>query len=111
MQSVEVQKTVGDNWRDIIDPNFYTRAGWPSDWVNTMHRSHQTESGAVLGVWHAEFLEQVCKALEIPEDRYETNEGLYKKCKAMALQIWLEFYKEEEFRGRKEKQEADSKNV
>ena len=110
MRSAEVQKTVGDNWRDVVDPNFYSKAGWPSEWVDQMNRTHQTEHGAVIGVWHAEFLEALCKLMEVPESSYETGEGLYKKCKNMALQIWLEFYKEEEIRG-KQKEKVNSKNV
>lgn len=101
MQATEAQKTVGDNWRDIVDPRFYTEAGWPSDFIDPLAKNHQVNEGDVFGVWHAEFLQELCKVLGVDESKYKPKEGWYSQCKAMALAIWIAFYEEEEKRGKK----------
>jgi hypothetical protein len=73
MQATEAQRTVGDNWREIIDPSFYTKA---------------------------EFLEALCESMEVDQNQYKSKEGAYSQCKAMALAVWLAFYEEEEKRGK-----------
>jgi len=100
MQKTEAQMTVGDAWREIVDPNFYLNAGWPGAWVDQMVRKHQTGDGYVLGVWHAEFLENLCKAMDINPSTYENDQSAYLRYKGMALQIWLAHYEEEEKRGK-----------
>jgi hypothetical protein len=100
MQATEAQRTVGDNWREIIDPSFYTKAGWPNHFVNSLVREHEIDGKKVSGVWHAEFLEALCESMEVDQDQYKSKEGAYSQCKAMALAVWLAFYEEEEKRGK-----------
>ena len=100
MQSTEAQKTVGDNWREIVDPSFYTKAGWPEEFVAPLKRSHNIDNKFVEGVWHADFLESLCSAMGIEKEKFASKEGAYAKCKAMALEVWLLFYEEEEKSGK-----------
>lgn len=100
MQATEAQMTVGDNWREIVDPSFYTKGGWPKDFIAPLLRAHDAEGKSVSGVWHAEFLEALCVAMEISPSYYADKDGAYSKCKAMAMAIWLAFYEEEEKNGK-----------
>ena len=51
-------------------------------------------------MWHAEFLEALCVSMEISPSDYADKDGVYSKCKAMAMAIWLAFYEEEEKNGK-----------
>jgi len=103
LQGRKAQLTVGDNWREIVDPNFYVNSGWPSYWVNEFHRVHQAEGGAVQGVWHLEFLRGLCKVLGI-----ETNPdaGAYSEARHMAIKIWEKIYEMKETQDEASKKEA-----
>lgn len=79
--------TVGDNWREIVDPNFYVNAGWPSEWVNEMYSRHEAEQGSVLGVWHLDFLRALGASLGISVDK---SIGAYSEARRLAQEIWLE---------------------
>lgn len=82
--------TVGDNWREIVDPNFYERAGWPQNWVASITKNHKTNNENVDGVWHPDFLEALCFSLGISEKEYVEIPGVAAQCRKMAVLIWLE---------------------
>lgn len=85
--------TVGDNWRDIVDPNFYVNAGWPADWIDTVYGQHATESGTVYGVWHLDFLRLLAKAMGITDS---PEPGAYSEARHFAIAIWQAVMEEEE---------------
>ena len=90
LQVTEAQMTVGDNWREIVDPNFYERAGWPQNWVASITKNHKPNNENVAGVWHPDFLKALCSSLEISEKEYAEIPGVAAQCRKMAVLIWLE---------------------
>lgn len=107
LQERKAQLTVGDNWREIVDPNFYVNAGWPSHWIDSMHRSHQAESGTVQGVWHLDFLRKLSGVLGI---KVADDFGAYMEARQMAIKIWEMIYEMKESKDDPSKKEAGAKD-
>jgi|688.fasta_scaffold06731_14 hypothetical protein len=93
LQENKARMTVGDNWRDIVDPNFYVKAGWPPEWIDEIYRPHATQSGTVFGVWHLDFLRALAKAIGIPES---PDLGAYSEARHLAIAIWQKVMEEGE---------------
>jgi hypothetical protein len=100
MRETSAQLTVGDNWREVVDPSFYIRGGWPKEFVDALVREHTSEPVVSYGVWHKEFLQALCDILEVAPEEYNQKQGIAAQCKGMAICVWLAFYEEEEKRGK-----------
>ena len=96
--------TVGDNWREIVDPNFYSKAGWPSEWVDKIRRKHETINGVVYGVWHLEFLRALGESLGVKQ---KPEIGAYSEAKYLCREVWLEIIDLERGKSESSKNKAD----
>jgi hypothetical protein len=85
----KAKMTVGDNWRDVVDPVFYVDAGWPESWIWNLVRSHSAGGKTILGVWHPDFLEALCGVLGVNPAEYASAKGVAEKSRKMAIAIWL----------------------
>lgn len=100
MRERSAQLTVGDNWREVVDPSFYVKGGWPKEFIDPLVHQHDSEPAVTYGVWHKEFLQALCDVIGVDPEEYNQKQGIAAQCKAMALCVWLAFYEEEENRGK-----------